>query len=133
VEPDFSGSLVDLARKRVVYIVDTPQNKKAIDDCWAVGAELDLCEVNRSKKSDPDDRDGNLMKILQLVDTHYYPYPGFVVHGTSASPSLVQSLAEKGISIAEVTADGFVASIAEDAPKSGLWALTEFLAKEKRG
>ncbi len=133
VDPSFKGDLQKLAERRIVYIVDTKQNEPAISVSWKVGAELDLCEINRIPVSDPDDRDGNLMDILVTVDTHYYPYPGFVVHGATLGPSLVDALAAKGISAVEGTGDGFVALIAEDAPKYGLTALTEFLKKEGRG
>jgi hypothetical protein len=133
LDPHFHHSLVDLAKTRIVYVVDTPQNSAAIEECRRVGADLNLCEVNRIKVMDQYDLVRNLIDILMVADTHYHPFPGFVVYGAMAAPTLVETLAERGISITNSTENGFTASIADDAPKFGLSALTDFLAKEKRG
>ncbi len=133
VDPNFPGNLLEMAKKRIVYIVDTPHNHEAINACWQVGAMMGLYEVNRMSGSELNDLEGNLLSTLQVVETHYYPYPGFVAHGLKKSESLVRSLAERGISITEETTDGFVATVADDAPVPGIWALTEFLKNEGRG
>lgn len=122
-------SLLALAGKRVTYVVDTPANKQIIDDCWKAGAKLDLYEVSRCEVTDPENHQGNLESILQLIETHHWPYRGIAVHGTAISQTLIQTLAKRGISIIEHTQDGFVASLAKDAPVPMLWALTEFLEK----
>jgi len=129
VDPRFGGDLLELARRRVVYAVYSEQNKASIDR-YEADRDTDRCVIERFTVADPDDRVQNLLDILVTVDTHYYPYPGFVVHGTPAIRRLVEALAERGVSIREETPDGFVGVIADDAPKYGLTALTEFLEKE---
>jgi len=47
VEPDFHGDLIALAASRPVWIVDTQQNGPRIDAVWAIGADLNLCEVSK--------------------------------------------------------------------------------------
>jgi hypothetical protein len=120
VEPDYRGNLQELAKTRVVWIVDTPQNRPAIDAIWEVGAHANLCEVNRYTVPDldPNDRDGNLINIVISLDTHYYPYPGFVVHGAVPSVALIRALAAWHFEIAETTEDGFIAKANEEIPET---------------
>jgi hypothetical protein len=107
VDPEYRGDLKALAETRLVWIVDTPHNRPAIDACWAIGKQANLCEVNRYTEPDAD-REENLINIIISMDTHYR-YFGFVVHGAIPSPSLVRRMAEWGFEIAEKTPDGFFA------------------------
>ena len=111
VEPDFQGDLAVLAAERLVWIVDTPQNGPRIDAVWAIGAELNLCEVNRYRfvydYRAADDRVENLLDIIGCLDDHH-PHHDIVVHGIGLA-ELGTVLEEEGFRVEERTADGFVA------------------------
>ncbi len=132
LEPNFGGDLLELVLRRVVYIVDSIGNKPVIDRLEADHA-LDRCLLERFDVADPNGPERNLLDILVTIDTHYYPYRGFVVHGAGPNPALRKALKERGILITVITNDGFVAMFSGNGPSYGLTALTEFLGKEVRG
>jgi hypothetical protein len=119
VEPDYRGDLQALAKTRVVWIVDTPQNRSAIDASWEIGAEANLCEINRFTEPKPDCEE-NLIDIVGMLDTHYHPFPSFIVHGAPPSASLPEALANWGFKVAEMTPDGFIARSIEEVPETTL-------------
>ncbi len=108
VDPDFGGDLLSLARDRVVWIIDSQQNRPRIDAAWSVGDRLDLCEVNRVPERPPLDRCELLLEIMGLLDDHHWPYD-MIIHGLNATPHVTDVLEREGFRISETTSDGFVA------------------------
>jgi hypothetical protein len=115
VDPDFPGDLQELAETRVVWMVDTPGNRPAYEAYREIADQVGLCEVNRYivPNLDPNDREHNLINIVIALDTHYYPFPAFVVHGLVPSAWLTKPLAHWGFRVSENTPDGFVATAIE--------------------
>jgi len=107
VEPDFCGDLAALAASRPVWIVDTQPNRPRIDAIWAVGADMNFCEVSRYDGRGADNRVENLLEILGCLDDHH-PHHDIVVHGIQPT-ELGTALQEEGFRITETTLDGFVA------------------------
>ena len=109
VSPDFRGDLAALAVSRPVWIVDTPQNRPAIDAVWAIGADRNLCEVSRYRDSGQagDNRLKDLLEIIGCLDDHYVHHD-IVVHGIEAT-ELGTALEEEGYRVLETTPDGFAA------------------------
>jgi hypothetical protein len=107
VESDFRGDLVALASSRPVWIVDTPLNRPRIDAVWAVGADMNLCEVSRYDGRGTENRTENLLEILGCLDDHHHHHD-IVVHGIEPT-ELDTVLQDEGFRITEATLDGFVA------------------------
>jgi hypothetical protein len=109
VATDFRGDLVALALHRPVWIVDAPLNRPRIDAVWAVGADLNLCEVTRYTYHArvADSRVENLLEIIACLDDHH-PNHDLAVHGI-APAELGAALLEEGFLVEETTPDGFVA------------------------
>ena len=108
VEPEFKGDLIDRARVRPVWIVDTDGNRPIIDAAWLVGRDLDLFEVSRCKVDNPDDRVANLSMIMGSLDDHYAGYD-MVIQGLAPNRSTEMALEEEGFRIAESMPDAIVA------------------------
>ena len=109
VAPDFAGDLIALASSRPVWIVDTPQNRPCVDAVWAIGADLNLCEVTRHRHGEraADNRIEDLLEIIGCLDDHH-PHHDIVVHGI-APTELGTVLNEEGFRVTETTLDGFIA------------------------
>jgi hypothetical protein len=108
VDPDFHGDLVRMAELRPVWIVNTELNRDQIDHAWSVGKDKNLYEVSQIPVANPDDREGNLLMILESLDDHHIGY-NIVVHGLEASDSVKERMEVEGFRITEATADRFVA------------------------
>jgi hypothetical protein len=109
VDPSFVGDILDLARHRPIWIVDTAENRPKIDDAWLVGRDMELFEVSRASVRHPSDRETSLMDILGVLDDHYGEYD-FIVHGLAPDDDLRLKLREEGFDIDRETLDGFVAT-----------------------
>jgi hypothetical protein len=98
-----------LASSRPVWIIDTPQNGPRIDAVWAIGVDLDLCEVSKYGHNDrvADNRVEDLLEIIGCLDDHH-PHHNIVVHGIGPA-ELITVLLEEGYRVQETTLDGFVA------------------------
>jgi len=109
VTPNFCGNLTALASSRPVWIVDTPHNRTSIDSVWAIGADLNLCEVTRYRYCDraEDNRMEDLLEIIGCLDDHH-PHHDIVVHGIVPA-ELGTVLEGEGYRVQEMTPDGFVA------------------------
>ena len=108
VESDFRGDLGELAAIRCVWIVDSPQNKSAIDACGLVGGDQNLCEVSRCRIVCPGDRIGELLSIMGDLDDHHAGY-NLSVHGVIVDDSLRKTMFDEGFEIVGTTVDGFLA------------------------
>ncbi len=108
VNPDFQSDLMRMAKLRPVWIVNTEQNREQIGLAWLVGRDESLYEVSRIPVENPDDRQGNLLMILESLDDHHLGY-NIIVHGLEASDSVKESMEREGFRITETTAGGFLA------------------------
>jgi hypothetical protein len=97
-----------MAELRPVWIVNTELNRDQIDHAWSVGKDKNLYEVSQIPVANPDDREGNLLMILESLDDHHIGY-NIVVHGLEASDSVKERMEVEGFRITEATADRFVA------------------------
>jgi len=88
--------------------VNTEQNREQIGLAWLVGRDESLYEVSRIPVENPDDRQGNLLMILESLDDHHLGY-NIIVHGLEASDSVKESMEREGFRITETTAGGFLA------------------------
>jgi hypothetical protein len=111
VDPHFSGSLRAMAELRPVWIVETDATRPELEASWLKGPADDLCEINRCPLPNPDDREGNLLLLLGMLDDHYYPYAGIIVHGLSPTPPLTRILKDEGFSTTESTGGTFSAIV----------------------
>lgn len=109
VDPNFEGNLVNMARLRPIWIVESPGNLRQIEAAWKVGEQLGLFEVSRCRLPTPDDRLGNLTEILGSLDDHQGRYKGIVVHGLLADDATTGLLEAEGFQIDEVRQDSFTA------------------------
>jgi hypothetical protein len=109
IEPDFHGDLLQMAKLRPIWIVNTELNRTQIDHAWTVGKDANLYEVSRIPVANSDNLESNLIMILGGLDDHYIGGYDFVVHGLKASASVRKAMQVEGFRITETTADGFVA------------------------
>lgn len=115
VEPDFRDDLLAIAEKHPVWIVETDQNWPRIEAAWKVGAQMNLCYINKYPVDDASDREDSLTGILDSVDDHHGEYSkgggydGLIVHGLARTPLVREKLAKLGFEIGDVTEDGFIA------------------------
>jgi hypothetical protein len=110
VDPDFCVDLVEMARHRPIWIVDSPKNRPRIDAAWRVGKEEPLYQVNRCPVDDPEDRFANLRPLLEVLADHYHQeYNGVVVYGLPPSDAVVQKMKDWGFNAVEPSEGGFLA------------------------
>jgi hypothetical protein len=114
LDPNYAGDLSAIAAWRPVWIIETDATRPAIDYSLITGAAANLCEVNRCPLPNPDDREGNLLLILGMLDDHYYPYAGFFSYGLKATPLLKSILENEGFSITDAEGDTFSATLNTD-------------------
>jgi len=108
IDPRFGGDIIELARSRPVWIVDTEANRPKIDEVWHIGTGQELYEVSRCHVNNPEDREHNLLDILGSLDDHYGSYD-FIAHGIAGDGAMRQRLVKEGFRIVEDRHDGFVA------------------------
>jgi hypothetical protein len=115
VDPNFQRDLLEMAKIRPIWIVETANNRPRIEEAWRKGETMDLYSINKYQPPSPDDREGSLLIVLDSIEDHHGKYAamppsdGIIVHGLTPSDSLRAKLSEMGFKIAEITQDGFMA------------------------
>ena len=110
VDPDFSVDLIEIARSRPIWIIDSCQNTPRIDAAWRVGKQETLYSISRSAVHDPENRLGSLGTLLAELPSHYYrEYNGVIVYGLRLSDEVERQMKDWGFKAVELVADGFLA------------------------
>jgi hypothetical protein len=116
VDPDFGRALADLARRVHVWIVDTPENRRVVEQLWAQASEDPNEGITTFKVDFAVARDAWVVDILPVVDEHHglrvewAPSATLEVRGARLTPGIRAALDELGSFSLEESEGGFVAN-----------------------
>ena len=114
LDRDYGERLLELARSGPVWIVDTPQNRAAAQNLWAVNPNRNhLDGVTTFKAGQDCSNEETLINELDTIDLHHGsysadpPYTVLEVIGARLSDKLENELSRFGFNQFRATTEGF--------------------------
>ena len=108
--PDFSAELPSLAGRMHVWVIDTPENKRAVELIWSSQSYRSGPIELTTFKGDPEN---NVVGILETVEDHHSeyaqpgPYDELIVIGQRLTPEARAECEDFGFTQFEETEEGF--------------------------
>lgn len=100
MDPDYAGDLEGLAKRRIVWVVESDNTKVIIEELRQKGGSEDLYEVNRLDFPDPEDRENNFAGLVPTLYSHHNwsipRWSGFIVHGVNLTEEVISRLQQYG-------------------------------------
>ena len=132
MDPEYAGDLEAVAKKRVVWIVESDITRRVIEDLWKRGKQENLYEVNRLDFPDAEDLENNFTGLVPTLYSHHNwsipRWKGFIVHGVNLTEEVISRLEqygatyERGIDPEDETA--FRVHVHEDPDYDTVWNST---------
>ncbi|CAN5910192.1 hypothetical protein BH11VER1_BH11VER1_10020 [soil metagenome] len=116
VDKNLGERLIELARDRPAWVIDTPVNRPFIERLWKERADTSHLNGITSFRCSPSDSPEDIfISELGTIELHHGedsaspPYSEIKVMGLVLTPEVQQALSEFDFPIIEVTHDGFIA------------------------
>jgi len=110
--PDYSAELETFDSPVHVWVVDTPENKRAVESIWSSDAYRSGPTELTTFKAESGD---NVVGILQTIEDHHSeytqpgPYDELIVIGQKLTPEAKGECEDFGFNQSEETEEGFTA------------------------
>jgi len=117
LDPALASQLLEIARTRPVWILETPQNKVLIDEAQKACVSTDLFEINRCSPVSASAEQA-LIDLLPTIHQHYNwsrpRFKGIRVRGARLTDQVRETLEESGYQVLESSPHGFTARPHDD-------------------